>query len=244
MNNTSVSAVLAAANAAMVATDPDVTGALARLLTGVTRALPARAAALLVQSDGSLEVLAATSHRARDLEQFQSQVDQGPCLDAIHTGVEVHAVGAAALTERWPVTGPVILAAGYQSVQAVPLRWQGTVFGALNVFREEAVGFTDQQEDCRALADAVTLVIVSAHLDDEQLVAGLHSALAERALVEQAKGALAHVLSVDMASAYDALVTRADAEGVPLGVAARRVMERARTGTLGTSASPGSQPSP
>jgi len=241
MNHTTVSAVLAAANAAMVGSTSDVTGVLARLLTGVTTALPARAAALLVQSEQAIEVLAATSHRAQDLEQFQAQADEGPCLDAIHTGTEVHAVGHDALTERWPVTGPAILAAGYQSVQAVPLRWQGTVFGALNIFREEAAGFTEQQEDCQALADAVTLVIVNAHLTDDSLLAGLNAALAERALVEQAKGALAHVLSLDMASAYDALVALADAEAVPLGGAARRVMERARAGApLGTVPPPAS----
>lgn len=233
MNSTSVSAVLAAANATMVGAAPDATGALAALLTGVTSALPARAAALLVRSQGSLEVLAATSHRADDLEHFQAQVDQGPCLDAIHTGVEVHAVGGDALTERWPVTGPAILAAGYQCVQAVPLRWQGTVFGALNIFREEAAGFAEQQDECQALADAVTLVIVSTHLGDEQLAQGLRHALAERTVVEQAKGALSHALGLDMAAAFDALDALAQAEGVTLGVAARRVMDRARSGELG-----------
>ena len=87
MTRTSVSEVLARANAAMVGPDLDVTGALARLLTGVTAALPASAAAVLVDTDGSLEVLAATSHRALDLEMHQAQVDEGPCLDALRTGV-------------------------------------------------------------------------------------------------------------------------------------------------------------
>lgn len=234
MNTSSISGVLAAANAAIVGPDPDVTGALVRLLTGVVSALPAGAAALLVESGGSLEVLAASSHRTLDLEQYQAQIDQGPCLDALRTGEEVHAVGRDALVERWPLTGPAILAAGYQSVRAIPLRWRGTVFGALNVFREEPADVVGHRDECRALADSVTLVIVGAHLDEEHLVTGLHSALAQRAVVEQAKGALAHVLSLDPAAAYDALVGLAAEEDVPLGVAARRVMERARTGALGS----------
>lgn len=232
MNSMTVAAVLARANAAMVEPALDVTGALARLLTGVTAALPARAAAILVEADGTLEVLAATSHRAVDLEQFQAQVDQGPCLDALRTGTEVHAVGTPILTDRWPIAGPVIVAAGYQSVQAVPLRWQGRVFGALIVFREEATGFDDQQDDCRALADAVTLLIVSVHSGDEQVADGLRTALAARAVVEQAKGALAHARSLGMAAAYDALLALAEEEDVTLGVVARRVLDRARAGTL------------
>ena len=47
-----------------------------------------------------------------------------------------------------------------------------------------------------------------------------------------AKGALAHARSLDMADAFDALSAIADAEEVTLGVAARRVMDRARAGTL------------
>ena len=54
----------------------------------------------------------------------------------------------------------------------------------------------------------------------------------ERAVVEQAKGALAHTRSLDMAAAFDALCNLAEEEGVSLGVAARRVTDRARAGTL------------
>jgi ANTAR domain/GAF domain len=233
MTRTSISEVLAGANAAMVAPDLDVTGALARLLAGVTASLPASAAAVLVAAEGSLEVLAATSHRALDLEMHQAQVDEGPCLDALHTGAEVHAVGADDLVARWPKAGPAIVASGYRAVQALPLAWHGESFGALNIFREDPEGFEEQQRDCRALADAVTLLIVSAHVDHDHLAAGLRAALEDRSVVELAKGALAHTRSLDMADAYDALVALADEEQVTLGVAARRVMNRARSGTLG-----------
>jgi hypothetical protein len=232
MTRTTVSEVLAMANAAMVGADLDVTGALARLLTGVTASLPASGAAILVDADGTLEVLAATSHRTLDLEMHQAQVDEGPCVDALRTGVEVHEVGADALVARWPQAGPSIVASGYRAVQALPLAWHGESFGALNVFREDPVGFQAQQPDCRALADAVTLLIVSAHVDPDHLAAGLRVALEDRAVVELAKGALAHTRSLDMSDAYDALMVLADDEQVSLGVAAHRVMDRARAGTL------------
>ena len=94
------------------------------------------------------------------------------------------------------------------------------------------MGFEEQQADCRALADAVTLLIVSAHVDHDHLAVGLRQPSRTAAVVELAKGALAHTRSLDMAGAYDALVDLADEEQVTLGVAARRVMDRARSGTL------------
>lgn len=232
MTRMTVSQVLAEANAAMVGPDLDVTGALATLLSGVTAALPADAAAVLVTTEGSLEVLAATSHRVADIEVYQAQVDEGPCLDAISSAEAVSGVGADELAGRWPVVGPVIVRSGYHSVQAIPMTWRGEAFGGLNIFRTDARGFEEQQAECRALADAMTMVIVNSRLGGELLVSGLRTALADRAVVEQAKGALGYVRSLDMPAAFDALVELAREEGVPLGMAARRVMDRARTGAL------------
>jgi hypothetical protein len=233
MKQISVSDVLASANAAMVGPDFDVTGALARLVVGAAAALSVKAAAVLVDVDGRLEALAATSHRALDLELHQAQTQEGPCLETMSSGVEVHEVGAVPIVERWPRVGPQIVRSGYLSVQAMPMTWQGSTFGGLNLFREEAVGFEHQMADCRALADAVTLLLVSAHLAPDQLGVGLRAALEERATVELAKGALAHAWQLDMPGAFDALTLLAEQEQVSLGVAARLVMERARGRALG-----------
>jgi hypothetical protein len=113
------------------------------------------------------------------------------------------------------------------------MTWQGATFGGLNLFREEATGFEHQLADCRALADAVTLLLVSARLTPDQLGVGLQAALEERATVELAKGALAHALQLDMPGAFDALTDLAEQEQLSLGVAARVVMERARGRSLG-----------
>ncbi|MDT0212273.1 GAF and ANTAR domain-containing protein [Rothia sp. ARF10] len=232
MSRMSVSHVLARANADMVTADLDVTGALASLLAGTLEALPADAAAVLVDVDGHLEVLAATSHRAEELEGYQAQVDQGPCLDAIRSGRVDEACGRELLVGRWPVTGPTIVRAGFSAVAAVPLQWQGATFGALNVFRNEPVGFGDDLRDCRALGDALTLVLAARDLGPDHVIEGLRVALRDRAVVEQAKGVLAETRSLDMADAYDALLALARGRSEPLGVSARRLMDEARSGGL------------
>jgi len=238
MKYLSVSDVLAGANAAMVDAEFDVTGALASVVLGLSSALSTSAAAVLVDVDGHLEVLAASSHRALDLEIHQTQAQEGPCLDTMRSGVEEHEVGADAITARWPSVGPMIVASGYESVQALPLRWHGVTFGGLNLFRGQATGFEDQRAECRAIADAVTMLIVSARLGNDQLGAGLRSALEERAVVELAKGALAHAWELDMASAFDALTGWAEERHVTLGVAARQVLDQARTQQLAARTAP------
>ena len=98
----------------------------------------------------------------------------------------------------------------------------------------DPAGFEEQHDGCFALADAVTLLLVSANVKDEHFTAGLHVALREGATVERAKDALAHTRCLDMGSACNAPTHLADDNGLTLGVAARHVIDSARTGTLGT----------
>ncbi len=226
--------VLALAGARSVSDDGDVTGALLGLLTGALEVVPADAAALLVRTPaGDLELLAATSHRAADLEMYQVQAGEGPCLQALHTREPVDAVGSASLLGRWPVAGPAILAAGYTAVHAAPLHWRGETFGALNLFRVAGPVLSPAEAAaCQALADATTMLVVSGHLDTAHLTLGLERALAARAVVERAKGALAHLRGLDMDRAYEALAGLAAEEGVGLGEAARQVLDRARRQSL------------
>ncbi|GAB3449357.1 GAF domain-containing protein [Phycicoccus ginsengisoli] len=227
MKHTSVSQVLARASATMVEGDLDVTGALASLLGGAAMALPVDAAAILVDTDSGLQVLAATSHRALDLEIYQAQVQEGPCVDAIRGGNPVEAAGST-LTAGWPTAGTAITRAGYLSVRANPLRWHGQVFGALNLFRAEPTPFAGQEGECQALADACTLVLVAGRLDGQHVADGLSAALEERAVVERAKGALAFTYQLDMEAAYDRLLAFAEEQRISLGHAARHVMQLAR----------------
>jgi hypothetical protein len=232
MNHVSVAEVLARANASLVADDVDVTGAIASVIAGAAEALPADAVAVLVDSDGVLDLLSATSHQVADVEIYQAQVEEGPCVDTIRLGVDIDVVGAEAIEERWPTVGPLIVQTGYSSVHATPLTWHGVAFGGLNIFRVEALSLAEQQVGCRALADAITVAIVAQALGRVDVTEALRAALEDRAVVEQAKGALGQVAGLDMAAAYRALLSRAAVDGVPLGVAAREVMRHARAGTL------------
>ncbi|MGC5166081.1 GAF and ANTAR domain-containing protein [Luteimicrobium sp. DT211] len=218
---------LAAATAALLE-EHEAADVVERVLQDVVRLLAADAAAVLLDSGRGLELFVATSHRAEELEVHQAQNDEGPCVDAVQTGVHVTAASAAELESRWPTTGPTIARAGFASVDALPLRWHGRALGGLNVFSEAERGLgSDEVALAQSFADVVTLVVVqSADLDDTDVLANLRHALGGRVVVEQAKGVLAQQLDVGMAEAYDALLSKVGDDG-SLTAVARAVVEDA-----------------
>ncbi|WP_454042374.1 GAF and ANTAR domain-containing protein [Cellulosimicrobium sp. Marseille-Q8652] len=210
--------------------DHDVTDLLAQLTRDAVLFAGADAAGLLVRSEGRLETLTTTSHTTEHLEAFQSQRDEGPCVDVVEAGRPVEAVGRQELEDRWPTVGPAIVAAGFHSVYAAPLAWQGGVVGGLNVFGREARALDDEQRRAvQACADMLTLV-VGQPLRLSRLDFGrtIERALRDRVVIEQAKGALAHRLGIDVSAAYDELVDRAEREGTSLTGTASTVLHEAQ----------------
>src|SRR3954447_22412238 len=96
----------------------DVPGALAALLRSCTDTLEVDAAGILIQTNGHLELLAASSHEASELEIHQSQLDEGPCIEAHDDATALQASGRGELLTRWPTFGPRMLDAGFESVHA------------------------------------------------------------------------------------------------------------------------------
>ena len=158
---------------------------------------------LLVDERGVLNVMAASTEQARLLELFQLQNLEGPCLDCYTSGQPV--VNQDLAGGRWPRFGPEALAAGFQSVQALPLRLRNTVIGALNVFIDDrtVVGDADLSI-AQALADVATIAILQSEAirKAEVVTVQLQSALNSRIAIEQAKGVLAERGSIDMAEAF------------------------------------------
>ncbi|WP_143317207.1 GAF and ANTAR domain-containing protein [Cellulosimicrobium sp. KWT-B] len=216
--------------AAALLRERDITDVLLHLVQDAVRFADGDAGGLLVRTDGELEMLSATSHTATHLELYQAQRTEGPCVDVFATEATVEAAGRQEIVERWPHVGPAIVEAGYRSVFTTPLAWQGGVIGGLNIFTVRAVTPSEEQRRVlSAFADMLTLAVAQPeHLSEEELDRRLARALAGRAAVEQAKGALAFLLGVDMGAAYDELVRRADAEGRSLTATAQDILWQAQ----------------
>jgi len=228
MSATKLDKGIVTALAALTDIELDVTDVLARLVADFDAATGGGSAVaiLALDPDDGLALLAATSHRAVELELLQSQRLEGPCVDAVRTGADVVGSGADELEQRWGSVGRAMVDAGFHTVHAFPMRWRGDALGGLNVFL--GAGATMPDPDLgRAYADVATLAIVqSIALSHEQVHARLHEALADREVVEQAKGALAHAQGLDMEQAYRRLLDLADRTPSSLSVVARDVVRR------------------
>ena len=77
---------------------------------------------MLVAPEGDLRVMASSSEAMRLLELFELQAKEGPCLDCFTTGKPVGNSDIGALGSKWPRFAAEATAAGFRSVQALPLR--------------------------------------------------------------------------------------------------------------------------
>lgn len=219
---------LADASASLTRTH-DVTDALVSLVASCREGLAVDAVGILVERDGRLELLVASSHEAAELEVHQLHDEEGPCVDAHRLGATVQVSTRDDLLRCWPTFGETMLAAGFASVHATPLMWHGQAFGAIGVFRRTDAAFTDDEHAvARAFADIATMLVV--HLDEvlpDELARRLELALAGRVVVEQAKGVLADQRTIGMGAAYAALVREAADAEMSLTQWATRVVQEA-----------------
>lgn len=163
------------------------------------------AGVILSDQRGHLQVVASTSNRAEDLELFELQSDEGPCLDCYDTGRVVANIEASVAKDRWPLFTEAFLQAGYQSAHAVPLRLRNQVIGAMNLFCIDQMTLDDDDLAlAQALADIATIGLLQerASQQSDLIVEQLETALHSRILIEQAKGVLIGAASVSVDEAF------------------------------------------
>jgi hypothetical protein len=167
----------------------------------------AAAGFLLADPFEKLHLLAATSEKARDLELFQLQADEGPCLECYASGRPVSVADLVAASARWPRFVPAAVDAGFASVHAVPMRAAGIVLGALGLFGSHSGELSDADLLVgQSLAHIACVAILQEHAPTASAVLPrLRTALAARLVVEQAKGFLRERLDVSVEDAFTLL---------------------------------------
>jgi transcriptional regulator with GAF, ATPase, and Fis domain len=186
----------------------------------------ASAGLLLADPNRQLRLMAATSDRTRDLELFQLQADQGPCLDCYATGRPVSVGDLHAETRRWPQFVDAATRAGFASVHAVPMRAAGLVLGALGLFGTTAGELNDADLAVgQTLAHIATVAIVQERAPTpDRVLPQLRSALTSRTVVEQAKGFLRADLDLSIDESFVLLRRYALASGQHLTDIARSLV--------------------
>jgi GAF domain-containing protein len=160
---------------------------------------------LLLDAQHRLQLFASTSERAEELEVFQVQADEGPCLDCARTTMPVAVPDLQAERNRWPRFSATAAKLEFRAVHAVPLRLRSEALGALNLFHSEPTVLPAADlHVVQALADVATIgILQQRHLHESSVVADqLQTALASRVAIEQAKGILAESANINMTIAF------------------------------------------
>jgi hypothetical protein len=208
---------------------PGTPGLLRRLCTAVTHELPATWAGISLVEVGQVGgTVTGSDGHARQLEDLQFELGEGPCVDAIRARrpvLEADLGGAG--FGRWPGYAPTAYQYGARGVFAFPLQVGAVCVGVLDVYQDRsgpmpavavgsALGFADLAMDM--------LVDGQATASAGQVEPDVNEVMAPRLEVYQAQGMVMVDLGVSLTQAMALLRAHAFTLGRPLGDVARDVV--------------------
>ncbi|MER6212395.1 GAF domain-containing protein [Streptomyces sp. NPDC001642] len=201
------------------------------------------AAVMIADARGDLKTMATTDEDAAFAELLQMQSGRGPCMDSYRTAAAVSVPDMAAEYERWPTLVTAVREAGYESLQAVPVRLHERPLGALTLLRRRRGDLAeDDLHIAQALADSAALALMHwstepTRVDD--IVTRVQSVIAAKATLEIAKGMVAQYTDTSIAEASRLLNAYVRERRVRLTETAYALVTRALTPDAVTDRGPG-----
>lgn len=144
-------------------TDFPIQGILDQLVSRIVEIMPVTAAGVTLISPGlNPRYIAASNGSGLRFEQLQSELGEGPCLAAYHSG-EAISVPDLVDDKRFPHFSPWALESGLVAVFAFPLRHGDVLLGALDLYRDEQGPLSpDAWSAAQTLADVVAAYLINA----------------------------------------------------------------------------------
>ena len=141
-----------------------------------------------------VEPRAATDDLPREIDDLQSRLDEGPCLDALRQERTVR-VEDMSSEDRWPRFAAEAVQQGVGSSISFQLFVQGDTLGALNVYARRPHAFDADAETIGLVFASHASIALSAAQNEQNL----HQGMDKRDLIGQAKGILMerHRLTAD-----------------------------------------------
>jgi GAF domain-containing protein len=207
---------------------PTLQATLEQLLAVTTLATPDVTALSITAAsdDGELTSAASTDERAREVDEHEFTIAEGPCIEALATGEE-QLVRDTEDDDRWPRFARSAAEHGFRSVAGLPLRApDGTTIGALNAFGTRPNSLSE--EDLSVLRRvcspaAAVLANARAYRRTSSLSAELAATLEDQATVHRAVGVLLGRDGGTPEAALDRLRRGADRSGSSVVELAARV---------------------
>ena len=174
------------------------------------------------------QAAAASSEWAEQLDELQYVEHEGPCLDCARTGLvfRVRDIGAE---PRWPSYMPRAHERGARSMVSLPLTAEAKVMGALNVYSQQVDAFGAEEVSVAEIvaghASLATQVAATLH-GHRELAEQLRTAMASRAVIEQAKGVIMATSGCGPDTAFERLVQQSQHENRKLREVAAEIVAR------------------
>jgi GAF domain-containing protein len=143
---------------------------------------------------------AATDDLPQTIDQLQSRLDEGPCLDALRSETTVR-VDDYTDDDRWPEFTAAAARAGAGSSLSFQLFVKGDNLGALNVYSHQPHAFEEDSETIGLVFASHASIALSAARQEEHL----RRAVDSRDLIGQAKGILMERHRLTAAQAFPVL---------------------------------------
>ncbi|MGQ5261738.1 ANTAR domain-containing protein [Micromonospora sp. ZYX-F-536] len=171
--------------------DVDLDAVLAKIAELAKRTIPgaSEVSVTLVRGDDA-HTAAFTGELALALDEWQYERGHGPCLDA-SAATETLSVPDMSNESRWPDWAKRAREAGASSSLSIGLPVQDKVTGALNIYGTEPDAFDEEAMIlAQTFAGYAAVALANVHLYDTQATLARHmqAAMANRAVIEQAKG--------------------------------------------------------
>jgi GAF domain-containing protein len=156
---------------------------------------------LLVKARGKIETPAGTSEKVAEAHALQAELNEGPCLAAIHGGEATYISRDLKNDPRWSTWGPRTADLGYLSVVSVRLETNERKYGSLNAYSAELDAFTKQDVEVMEILATHASVAIAASI----AVDDLSTALDSRTAIGQAQGIIMAVYDLDAEGAFQYL---------------------------------------
>jgi GAF domain-containing protein len=141
-------------------------------------------------------------------DELQYERGYGPCMDAGRGGVVLR-IDDMLVEKRWPDYAARVIDVGVRSSLSVPLPFQGTAIGALNIYssKPDAFAAPESEEVGTSVAEAIAVAVANADAHDRlaDQARNMRLAMDSRAVIEQAKGVLMAQRRVDAEQAFEIL---------------------------------------
>jgi GAF domain-containing protein len=182
---------------------------LTEIVTIASRGIPGAESTSITVLKGEKAFTAAhAGEMALAADELQYQEGGGPCMDAGRGNVVLR-VDDMEKEERWPSYVARVTSTGVRSSLSVPLPYQGSSIGALNVYSTQPSAFSNPAslEAGLEVAEFIAVAVANAesHWQLGEQARNMRLAMETRAVIEQAKGVLMAQRRVDADVAFEIL---------------------------------------